>query len=145
MIRWKPTFEYSVHGTQLGINYDGEFDMEECTRIDNFSLPGRLRETDAIEYPGESHHVLLSLLETETATFSGQTTHETFSSVTQRCTKGFFRIGTGHNPELVRYVSIPDILKNPQYQTDEARYLVDLVPFNELDQFGVASLKKIIK
>lgn len=145
MIRSKPTLEYSVRGTIFGIDSDGRFDMALAGYFVNIGLPQRLRDTELIEREAEPNQVLLTLRETEVATFRGSLPLDTFAAITAQTDMSFFRIRAIPETGKIQYASIPDILKDSRFQTSDVKQLVDYIPYEQLDQLGVACLKRIIK
>lgn len=119
--------------------------MAQSAYIDSLKTHHRLSDTEIIELEGEPNQVFLTLQEIEVATFEGSSPMDTFASITARTNKGFFRIRKSPRSDLIQYAGINDILAKPHFQTPEVKQLINFMPYDELNQFGVASLKQIIK
>ncbi|MDB5177658.1 MAG: hypothetical protein JWO61_41 [Candidatus Saccharibacteria bacterium] len=145
MILWNPEFGSSIRGTLFGIDQDGEFDMNESCYIERLEIPYRLSITSAIEMEGKGHQVLLTLSETEIYTFTDSKPLDTISIQGTRHNKAFFRTGQSAESGMTQYTFIDAIMTTPEFQTSELKNLVAYIPYDELNQFGVACLKQLVK
>lgn len=146
MIRVNPIVERFQRGGLFSIDQDGRFDMDQSQTFERISDLGRLASVSSIQIEASPLHVLVLLSEIEKATFTGDHPLDEFTIQAQRISKGFIRTGpSGEDPDLTTFTEIHCVIDDTTYHTAELLSLIDYIPSEQLDQFGILCLKEIIK
>jgi len=146
MIRVNPVIEHFQRGGVFAIDQDGCFDMDQSQTFERVSDLGRLASVSSIQIDAIPLHVLVLLSEIEKATFTGDHPLDELTIQTQRISKGFIRTSPLEGEsDLTTFTEIRCVIDDETYHTPELLSLIDYIPSEQLDQFGILCLKEIVR
>lgn len=146
VMRRNPQIERYTNGTLYGIDQDGNFSVDQSTRLKGVPMDDQLEKFYEVSLESEPTQVLLWLDQREIATLSGEQPQDQFSVQVGHHKKSFFRTGFSDDVTIrSTYTAVETLLQDSSYHTTELLHLIRYIPHEQLGQFGVSCLKKIVK
>jgi hypothetical protein len=148
MVAWNPEVAHSIKGQLYGIDEEGQFDWSLARCIAPKEFPpeiGDIRDMSQTRMLASACHVLLYLKQEIFLSFDNPNPVMSFS-VRDTATHeiAYFRTGTTSAGKAT-FTNIDYLIRDKILHTDEARYNADIIPGDQLKQFGLEKLKSIIR